>query len=47
MVAAGVSLPEIGEILRHSGRWSTAAYARVDLERLRQIALPWPGGEGR
>lgn len=47
MVAAGVSLPEIGEILRHSGRWSTAACARVDLERLRQIALPWPGGEGR
>jgi integrase/recombinase XerD len=47
MVAAGVSLPEIGEILRHSGRWSTATYARVDLERLRQIALPWPAGEGR
>ena len=47
MVAAGVSLPEIGQVLRHSGRWSTAAYARVDLEHLRQIALPWPGGEGR
>lgn len=47
MVAAGVSLPEIGEVLRHSGRWSTAAYARVDLERLRQIALPWPAGERR
>ena len=47
MVAAGVPLPEIGEILRHSGRWSTATYARIDVERLRQIALPWPGGEGR
>ena len=43
--AAGVSLPEIGEVLRHSGRWSTATYARVDIRQLRQLALPWPGGE--
>ena len=45
MAAAGVSLPEIGEVLRHSGRWSTATYARVDVRQLRQLALPWPGGE--
>lgn len=45
MVAAGASLPEIGEVLRHSGRWSTATYARVDVGQLRQLALPWPGGE--
>ena len=43
MVAAGVSLPEIGEVLRHSGHWSTATYARVDIRQLRQLALPWPG----
>ena len=47
MVAAGVSLPEIGEVLRHSGRWSTATYARVDVGQLRQLSLPWPGGEGQ
>ena len=45
MVAAGVSLPEIAEILRHSGRWPAAACARVDLERLRR--LPFPGQEAR
>jgi integrase len=45
MVAAGVSLPEIAEVLRHSGRWSTATCARVDVGQLRQLALPWPGGE--
>ena len=45
MVAAGVPLPEIGEVLRHSGRWSTATCARVDVGQLRQLALPWPGGE--
>jgi site-specific recombinase XerD len=45
MVATGVPLPDISEVLRHSGRWSTATYARVDVRQLRQLALPWPGGE--
>lgn len=47
MVAAGVPLPEIGEVLRHRSTSSTAIYARVDLDALRGVALPWPGGEGR
>jgi site-specific recombinase XerD len=45
MVAAGVPLPEIGQVLRHRAITSTAIYARVDLEALRGIALPWPGGD--
>jgi site-specific recombinase XerD len=45
MLAAGVPLSEIGAVLRHRSLGSTAAYARVDLDALRSVALPWPGGE--
>lgn len=45
MVAAGVPLVEIAQVLRHHSLQSTAVYARVDLDRLRQLAAPWPGGE--
>lgn len=47
MVAAGVPLPEIGQVLRHRSITSTAIYGRVDLDALRTLAQPWPGGEGR
>lgn len=47
MLAAGVALAGIGEVLRHRSASSTAGYARLDLEALRQLALPWPGGEQR
>jgi hypothetical protein len=33
---------EIGQVLRHRSVGSTTAYARVDVERLHTIALPWP-----
>ncbi|MCA1697731.1 MAG: tyrosine-type recombinase/integrase [Actinobacteria bacterium] len=42
---AGAPLAEIGQVLRHRSLGSTAAYARVDVERLRTIAQPWPTGE--
>jgi integrase len=44
MLRAGAPLAEIGQVLRHRSAGSTAAYARVDVERLRMIARPWPGG---
>jgi len=47
MVAAGVPLVEIAQVLRHHSLQTTAVYARVDLDRLRGLAAPWPGGEGR
>jgi site-specific recombinase XerD len=47
LVAAGAGLPEIGNMLRHRGLSSTAIYARVGIESLRELALPWPGGESR
>jgi integrase/recombinase XerD len=42
MLRAGASLPEIGQVLRHRSLGTTAIYARVDVERLRTIARPWP-----
>ena len=47
MADAGVPLPEIARALRHRSISSTAEYARVDIERLRTVAQPWPGGGGR
>jgi site-specific recombinase XerD len=44
MLRAGAPLTEIGQVLRHRSLGSTAAYARVDVERLRTIARPWPTG---
>lgn len=44
MVKAGVPLAEIGQVLRHSDALSTAIYARLDVEALRDLAMPWPGG---
>ncbi len=42
MLAAGASLAEIGQVLRHRERRTTAIYARVDRATLRALALPWP-----
>ena len=40
----GASLAEIGELLRHRSPQTTMIYAKVDLDLLRPLALPWPGG---
>jgi integrase/recombinase XerD len=47
MVSAGVPLTQIAQVLRHHSLQSTAVYARVDLDRLRLLAAPWPGGAQR
>ncbi|MGH3516127.1 MAG: tyrosine-type recombinase/integrase [Haloechinothrix sp.] len=47
MVAAGVPLGQIGQVLRHADGTSTSIYARVDVERLRTLARPWPTGGAR
>ena len=51
MVQAGVPIVRIGQVLRHQSLQTTAIYARVDIEQLRQLAAPWPttdgGGAGR
>ena len=47
MIQAQVPLVRIGQVLRHQSLQSTAIYARVDVERLRLLAAPWPGGAQR
>jgi len=44
MLKRGASLDEIGQVLRHRDPDTTAIYAKVELEALRPLALPWPGG---
>ncbi len=43
MLRGGASLGEIGEVLGHRHVQTTAIYAKVDLNALRTLALPWPG----
>lgn len=40
----GASLGEIGDVLGHQALQSTTIYAKVDIEALRLLAQPWPGG---
>jgi integrase/recombinase XerD len=47
MVAAQVPLVRIAQVLRHRSLQSTAVYARVDIDQLRVLAQPWPGGGSR
>ena len=44
MLSHGASLTEIGEVLRHRSPQTTMIYTKVDIEALRTLALPWPGG---
>ena len=46
MLRRGASMAEIGQILRHRSPNTTEIYAKVDLESLRSLALPWPGKGG-
>ena len=44
MLRHGASLGEIGQLLGHRHPQTTTIYAKVDLQALRTLALPWPGG---
>jgi site-specific recombinase XerD len=45
MRAAGHSLKGIADVLGHRSVDTTAIYVKLDVEALRTVALPWPGGE--
>lgn len=44
MLRNGASLLEIGRVLRHQGIQTTEVYAKVNVDALRALAQPWPGG---
>ena len=39
----GAPLVEIGQLLRHRTELTTTIYAKVNRDRLRELARPWPG----
>ncbi len=43
LLREGASMIDIGQVLRHSQLESTAIYSKVDLQRPRLAASPWPG----
>jgi site-specific recombinase XerD len=43
MVRRGASFKQVADILGHARLETTAIYAKLDLETLAQVALPWPG----
>ena len=46
MIRHGASISEIAEVLRHRSQNTTAIYAQVSFEALREVALPWPATGG-
>ena len=44
LLRSGATLTEIGQLLRHLSHDTTRIYAKVDIEALRTLSLPWPGG---
>lgn len=44
LLRSGASLIQIGQLLRHRSQGSTRIYAKVDIDALRHLAVPWPGG---
>jgi site-specific recombinase XerD len=45
LLRSGATLTEIGQLLRHAQQDTTRIYAKVDLDSLRPLGLPWLGGE--
>jgi len=45
LVNQGSSIEEVGDMLRHRARSTTLLYARLDMEGMRSLALPWPAKE--
>ena len=41
---SGATLSEIVHLLRHESPDTTRIYAKVDIDALRTLSLPWPGG---
>jgi site-specific recombinase XerD len=44
LVCRGASFKQVADLLGHQSLQTTAIYAKLDLNSLLQVALPWPGG---
>lgn len=44
LVQRGVSMKAVADVLGHARLETTAIYAKLDLDTLAAVALPWPGG---
>lgn len=44
MVCHGATFKDVADVLGHRSLQTTAIYAKLDLNTLRQVALPWTGG---
>ena len=44
MVGKGATFKAVSDVLGHKSITTTLIYAKLDLESLKQVALPWPGG---
>jgi integrase len=44
MAQQGITFKEIADVLGHRSIASTGIYAKLDLDSLGRIAIPWPGG---
>lgn len=43
LLRRGVTLKGIADVLRHRSLDTTAIYAKVNVDALREVAMPWPG----
>ena len=44
LVNKGASFKAVADVLGHKSVMTTLIYAKLDLQALKQVALPWPGG---
>src|SRR5437016_5001232 len=44
LVSKGASFKAVADVLGHKSVMTTMIYAKLDLQALKQVALPWPGG---
>ncbi|MFV0644900.1 MAG: tyrosine-type recombinase/integrase [Sphingomonadaceae bacterium] len=42
LINAGTPVPQVADILRHRDIATTSIYARIDIDHLTQVAMPWP-----